>query len=149
MQNATKEVDRDRRPADVNFSTLRSLGLDQQQLNLLKGQGYLERDKRSLAHAGYWRLRFRQDGSLRTIYLGNESETVDQVRRELDKLQSPCRRRRELQRAVRRGNQIVRGVKLRLMPFLGQFGVHFHGDALRKIRSRMSIQKSYSAERKH
>ena len=58
------------------YPALRQLGLSDSELLAVRRQGYLERDPRGGRGAGYWRLRFRDHGSLRTIYVGNDTEWI-------------------------------------------------------------------------
>jgi hypothetical protein len=71
---------------------------------------------------------------LRTVYLGREPGRLAHVQRELGALQEKRTLKREQARAVRRGREVLRGAKARLAPVLEQFGYHFHGDAIRKLR---------------
>jgi hypothetical protein len=115
------------------YPALRRLGLSDPELLALRRQGYLERDPRGGRGAGYWRLRFRDHGSLRTIYVGNDSEWVACVRAELLRLQAARRRRLALQRELRLAKQGIRTAKQRLAPLLNQVGYHYHGHTIRKF----------------
>ena len=116
------------------FPALRALGLGDDDLAIVRRNGYLQQDRRAGQGVGYWRLRFRQAGRLRTVYLGRDARRVSLVQRELSTLQAKRTARREQARAVRRGRDVLRGAKARLTPILGQYGYHFHGDVIRKLR---------------
>lgn len=102
---------------------------------MLRRQGYLEARPCGTAPPGYWRLRFRQEQTLRTVYLGNDISLVQHVEQELSRLQFVRRRQRELKRAVRSGRLALRSAKQHLAPVLFELGYHYHGDTLRKSRT--------------
>ncbi len=108
------EVGSRKRAADDPFVTIRRLGLDDQQLNLLRRGGYLERDRRWPAHDCHWLLRFRQHHALHTIHLGKDAELAGRVVRELTTLRATLSPRRELRRTVRQARQLMRETKYRL-----------------------------------
>jgi hypothetical protein len=117
-----------------SFPALRALGLGDDDLAIVRRNGYLQQDRRACQGGGYWRLRFRKGGRLRTVYLGREPRRVDPVKRELSLLQARRTARREQVREVRQGREVLRGAKARLAPILEQYGYHFHGDVIRKLR---------------
>ena len=118
------------------WPVIASLGLTAEQLELLGRQGYVECRARGSAHGGYWRLRFRQNGSLRSVYLGIDVARVNQLKRELTQLQAAHHQLRELQRAVRQGTACIRQWKQQLSPILRDCGWHFHGHEVRRFRNR-------------
>ena len=60
--------------ADIidRWPVLASLQLTAEQLVLLGAQGYIECRAAGSAHGGNWRLRFRQNKSLKSVYLGTD-----------------------------------------------------------------------------
>jgi hypothetical protein len=135
--SASGEADRD---ADVQrFPVLQQLGLLSAELVALREQGYLTQDDRGHGHAGYWRLRFRFDGRMRTIYLGRDVELLDRVREELGLLREPRRIRRQLVDVARQTRQALRAAKQRLAGPLRQIGMRFHGDCIRKCRRKQLL----------
>ena len=54
------------------FPALQAHGLGDDDLPVLRRNGYLQQDRRDADGDGYWRLRFRKEGRLRTVYLGRE-----------------------------------------------------------------------------
>jgi hypothetical protein len=118
----------------ASFPALVALGLGDDDLAVLRRNGYVQQDRRRADGGGYGRLRFRKEGRLRTVYLGREPGRLARVRRELRTLQATRTARREQRRAVRRRREVVRRAKARLAPVLEQFGFHFHGDLIRKLR---------------
>jgi hypothetical protein len=118
----------------ASFPALTALGLEEVDLAALRRNGYLQYDRRLADGSGYWRMRFRKEGRLRTIYLGREPGVVAGVRRELSNLQAKRTAKRQQAQAVRQGREVLRRAKARLTPVLEQFGYHFHGIAIRKLR---------------
>lgn len=129
-----QEIEKALRADSEQFVALHSLGLDDQELTVLSRQGYIQRDIRLASGRGYWRLRFRIVRRTRTVYLGTNELFVEQVKRELDWLQSARRRKRKLARAVHSGKNVLRQAKARIVPALAELGFHYHGDSLRKRR---------------
>ena len=79
-----------------HFSALLALGLGDADFQLLSRQGYLEFDRRSAAgNAGCWRLRFRREGRLRTVYVGIDVQRLARARRELAAIQFDHRQRHQ------------------------------------------------------
>jgi hypothetical protein len=124
-------------PADfaARWPVIASLRLTAEQLELLKRQGYVECRAAGSA-LGYWRLRFRQNKSLKSVYLGGEAARVNQLKRELLDLQAAHHQFGELQRVVRRSTVCIRQWKQQLSPILQACGCHFHGHAVRRFRNR-------------
>lgn len=116
------------------FAALRRVGLGDAELTAISRQGYVQRDRR-LGGNSYWRLRFRFQQRMRTVYLGNDERIVAECRRELIELQAPKQRSRQLARSVRDGKRALRKAKARLEPLLGELGFHYHGDRIRRIRN--------------
>ena len=118
------------------YFALRALGLNEQELRLLRRRGRLELDRRWPAHDGHWQLQFRQCGSLRTIELGNDAKLAGRVLHELSMLRSAHCPRRELRCAVQQGRQLLREVKQRLTLMAPELGLRYDGGSLRKSRRR-------------
>jgi hypothetical protein len=117
-----------------SFTALSQLGLTAAEMTSLKRQGYIQRDPRRAATLGYWRLRFRCQRRLRTVYLGTCDEFVASVRAELAAWQAPYRKRRQLSLNVKNGRRALRQAKRQLAPLMAAIGLHYHGDTLRKSR---------------
>jgi hypothetical protein len=104
----------------------------------LRHQGYLTQHDPGHG-SGYWRLRFRLDGRLRAIYVGQDAELLDCVRKELRLLREG---RHTLQRLVqfeKQARRVLRDAKKRLSEPLQQLGMYYHGDAIRKRRSKQAV----------
>ena len=129
-------------PAAQSFPTLHRLGLQRAELEVLRRQGGLVCDDRG--SCGYWRLRFRFAGRTRAVYLGRQLRLVAEVRGELELLRRERRARRELEEITAAGKRTLRAAKRRLEPVLQQLGLHYHGDALRKIRGGLAVACSRS-----
>ena len=120
--------------ATDEYFALRSIGLGDRELSLLRRTGYLEPDRRWPAHCCRWLLRFREHQSLRTIHLGNDAKLAGRVLRELSILRSTLCPRRELRRAVQQARQLLRHVKYQLTMCAPDLDLH--AKARRKSRRR-------------
>src|SRR5438477_13219185 len=116
------------------FLALRQLGLGQRELAALGQQGYLQRDHRGDSDSGYWRLRFRFDHRMRTVYLGRDEDVIKQVKAELQALQYQGRFRRRAEQLAKQGRRLLRDAKQRVSSVLHPRGIHYHGDAIRNMR---------------
>src|SRR3569623_1155842 len=95
--------------APESYPTLRALGLRESELEILKHQGYLSCDRRHRSDgAGYWRLRFREDGQNRAIYVGQDLAFVEEVKDELMQLRAARRGWRELEHMMRHARRALR-----------------------------------------
>ncbi len=119
---------------DQSLSALRQLGLGDEELIALRSQGYLQRDQRVGGKQPYWRLRFRFQGRLRTVYLGTDVAVVASVRHELAELQAPRDKQNGLSDQLTDGKRALRQAKERMKPILAEMGFHWHGDTIRKFR---------------
>lgn len=134
-----KQLDRwQAAPAGEPADALRSLGLDDREVEALGRQGYLSR-RPGGANGDYWRLRFRDDGRLRTVYVGSDVGLVAAVRRELAELRSRRTARLRRRTLVATVNRSYREWKRKAGDLLEPFGLHFHGKKLRKVRSRPEV----------
>lgn len=122
------------RIATEPYSTLRRLGLGDEELATLRRKGYLEQDDRGQGHAGYWRIRFRVGDRARTVYVGRDVDLVERVRTELQDLQKGRRRSRQLATLASDVRKNLRAAKRQLEPVLKEMGHHYHGNAIRKTR---------------
>ena len=118
-----------------HFPALCALGLENADLQLLRRQGYLEFDRRSAGgSAGCWRLRFRREGRLRTVYVGTDDQRLDRVRRELAAIQFAHRQHHQQAQMLRLAKQLLKRAKAQAAPMARQVGFHFHGRVLRRNR---------------
>lgn len=90
-----------------------------------------------------WRLRFRENGRLRTITVGRDPEFLAQVRQELAELQTPRRRRLDRRRFLRGEKQKLRDYKHRAANLIRSLGFHFHGTTMRR-RRKLMVKESNS-----
>ncbi len=120
----------------VTYHELQNLGLTEPDLAALRMQGYVEQDYRANGRPRAWRLRFRSDGHLRTVYLGIDQQRAVRVQTELAALQAKMTGQCQLKRVVRQAQQTSREIKRQFAPILAALGVHYHGHALRKLRRR-------------
>jgi ABC-type cobalamin transport system ATPase subunit len=121
-------------PAAGPFAALRALGLDQQQLMSLSHQGYLHQDRRSSMRMPCWRLRFRHQDRIRTVYVGTNLELVGRLKRELHQLRAHSEQQRSLEATVRTAKRMLRKIKRELGPALATEDLYYHGDSIRKRR---------------
>jgi hypothetical protein len=114
---------------------LAKLDLNEVKLAALRRQGrvYGERRKKTTK---VFRLRFRVDGRLCTIYIGTNEKEARQLAAELREWQR-CRRHELAGNHLRRQvNQVRRDCNRRLAQVVGTEGYRMHGSAIRKIRKR-------------
>ena len=123
---------------EEQLTVLRQLGVNRDELSELRRQGYIQPFKRRPGTIGYARLRFRCQGRMRTIYLGNDKALIAAVQRELALLRNADRNDRNLARTVRDGKRALRKAKSKLAPILAELGFHYHGDTIRKFRAKQA-----------
>jgi hypothetical protein len=87
----------------------------------------------------YYKLRFRMDSKQHVRYVGNNPEFVDQVQRELTRLQSRTRSHRQLHALIQEANKCLRRTKEQLRPLLPLAGRCFHGREIRRRPGRDDV----------
>jgi hypothetical protein len=113
------------------FPALASLALGKEHLAALAKQGNLRADHSSPGRR-YYKLRFRMNSKQCVRYVGNNPKFVDQVQRELIRLQATTKSRQQLHRLIREANECLRRTKHQLKPLLLLAGRHFHGREIRR-----------------
>ncbi|QDU92497.1 hypothetical protein [Lignipirellula cremea] len=116
------------------FAVFRSLNLTDEQVEALRTQGFVSRERRG-ENRIYFKLRFRFQGRQLVRCLGAKAALVRRVEQALAKIQAQRKRRAQLTNAARRSRQTLRLTRLLLAPLLQAAGFQFHGLAVRKIRS--------------
>lgn len=99
----------------------------------LTQQGFVAEEPRG--NRRRYKLRFRRDGRQTVRYVGS-AERAEAVKRELNQLQQDVQLERELKAWVKRTNQRLREAKRQLEPLLNAQGFAFHGQAIRKPRTK-------------
>ena len=130
------------------WPALRALGLEVRELEAVGRQGYLSR-RPGGGGGDYWRLRFRLEGRLRTVYVGSDVVLVAAVRRELAELRGRRTARRRRRALVAGTQRNYRAWKRRAGVLLAPFGLHFHWNTLRKVRSRPAVEGNIQHEAYH
>jgi hypothetical protein len=82
----------------------------------------------------FYRLRYRQEGRQRSIYLGCDPALAEAVRCRLRELQAPLRWRREGDRLWAKGQALYREFKAQTERELRSVGLRFHGNEVRGAR---------------
>src|SRR5262245_57621597 len=118
----------------MKFPLLRGLGLAEDDLAALRGQGFISCERRRAEHAPIYKLRYRTDGRQRTRYLGTDLSIVDSVRCELAELQKSVKDDRKMRQVLRFVRRRLRHCQKLLAPLLAQGGYTFHGRVLRRRR---------------
>ena len=127
------------RKSDVmarSFPALASLGLSREHIEALALQGKLRAEDSSQGKY-YYKLRFRVGSRQLVRYVGNNPQFIDQVQRELTRLQTRARSCRYLHRLIREANKCLRRTKHQLKLLLPLTGRVFHG---REIRRRLECK---------
>ena len=82
----------------------------------------------------YFQLAWREAGRQRRFYLGRSLELVDRVRKLLDQLQQPHRRRRLFARLKRQARSALRRWMAEIRPQMAQWGIQLKGFEFRGTR---------------
>ncbi len=115
------------------FPALASLALSGEHLAALAKQGTLRaegfgRDKR------YYKLRFRMGSQQHVRYVGINPKFVEQVQRELTRLQTRARSCQQLHRLIREANECLRRTKHQLKHLPPLADRCFYGREIRRQR---------------
>ena len=113
-----------------SYPALTALGLEREHLAALARGATCMRSRLARAGATGSSAFGSPAGSVR--YVGNHPGFVDQVRRELVRLQAPAKSRRHLRRLVRAANECLRRTRQQLNPLLPLAGRCFHGREIRR-----------------
>ena len=102
-------------------------------LAALASQGFVAAETRP-GRSPTCKLRWREGGRQRVIYLGSDPATADAVRAGLAALQAPRDARRELARLMARARKELALLKKSLGPAMAARGYRYHGFAARRPR---------------
>jgi len=117
----------------LSSPALASLALSKEHLAVLVKQGNLRAEGSSQSKL-YYKLRFRMGPKQHVRYVGNNPVFVDQVRRELIRLQAHTKACRDLRRLIREANECLRRTKCELRSVLPLAGSVFYGREIRRRR---------------
>jgi hypothetical protein len=82
----------------------------------------------------YFKMVCRRGGRQRSVYLGSDEDFMEEVRVQLEQLQAPGRRRRELEASCRALRAQARQVRQALSTELAKHGLVTHGHEIRGWR---------------
>jgi len=114
---------------------LRCLRLSHADFEELKTQGFVSAQSRGLKGPRFV-LRFRSGGRQKVRYIGTDPARAERVRKELAELQKERRLGLERSKLRRQARRMLREAKVHLEPLLNAAGYAFHGQAIRRCRSR-------------
>ena len=110
-----------------------ALGLQPDELEALRRQGHVTRERRGTRVIA--KLRWRQRGQQRVIYLGSDHRQAAAIHAALNALRWPLRFKQRLKARAAQVSKILRSIKPRLAQVADQAGMHFHGRRLRRRRT--------------
>jgi len=114
--------------------SLSALSLNDEDLNALRRQGSVCREKRG--GETYYKLRFRSAGGQQRVrYLGKDLTVATKIRQELEVLQFPRRQLQSLRRNNIDARKLLHRVKQTSRSGLEELGFCYHGFQIRKRRS--------------
>jgi hypothetical protein len=100
----------------------------------LSRQGYVVeswRQYRGRRLGPYYRLRYRERGRMRSVYLGRDAVLAEEVRGRLSELQRPLRRKREAHKRWKKERAYLRILKARWEAELRKIGLRLKGFEVR------------------
>ncbi len=112
--------------------TLDQLKLTPAQMMAVAATGYLVTDDRN--RRTYFKLRYRMSGRQKVKYIGANVEKAAKIQAELRLLQQRRNAERNLRRLNERARAHLKAMKRKLEPTLQEFGLTFHGLAVRRPR---------------
>jgi hypothetical protein len=127
------------RDLDKVQTLLAELELDSADVAALRRQGFVSREVRGGGRIVY-KLRFRLDRRQRVKCLGADEELARRVEETLSRLQRPRRKTLVIGRLTREAARLLRDGKRRIEPWLDAAGYRFHGQAIRRPRSRKGAE---------
>ena len=116
---------------------LMGLGLGPDELKSLRNQGFLASEFRVRAGrrwGPYYKLRWRQNGRQRVLYLGIDENAVSEIRKVLETWQQPVRLEKEVNSLFRRTRRALKSLKDVLTPQICDDGKNWHGYESRRTR---------------
>ena len=97
-------------------------------------QGFLAQEFRQ-GRGPYYKLRWRQGGRQRVLYLGRDPARAERVRALLEHLQRPLRLARQLARLLQETRKHLHKAKSLLESQAQTQGLHYHGYSARRTLS--------------
>ena len=124
----------DARPARERLT---ELGLGQEELEILRGQGFVAPEFRVRAGRRWgpcYKLRWRQNGRQRVFYLGTDENAVAEIRKALEAWQQPVRLEKEVNNLFRQTRKALKSLKDALTPQVSDDDKKWHGYTSRRPR---------------
>lgn len=109
------------------------------ELARLAHNGFVSGERLPSGNVAY-KLRFRGDNMRehsrrqRVLYIGTNRQLAESIRAELERRQTPVRRRRKHRALAAQARTVLRAAKQKLGPALAARGIHFHGYDIRQRR---------------
>jgi hypothetical protein len=116
---------------------LMQLGLGQEELEALRHQGFVAPEFRVRAGRRWgpcYKLRWRQHGRQRVLYLGIDASAVNEIRAALERWQQTARLQKEVERLFRQTRKALQSLKDALSPQISAAGKRWHGYQSRRPR---------------
>ena len=117
---------------------LMQLGLGEEELDALRHQGFVAPEFRVRAGRRWgpcYKLRWRQHGRQRVLYLGIDEDVVSEIRAALERWQQTARLQKEIEGLFRQTRTAMRSLKDTLAPQISAAGMSWHGYQPRRPRS--------------
>ena len=102
-------------------------------LAALSAQGFVSQETRPSGATTY-KLRWREGGRQKVVYLGSDPAAAAAVRAGLAALQAPRDARRELARLMARARKELAAMKKAMEPAMAARGYRYHGFTARRTR---------------
>ena len=113
---------------------LEVIGLDAEQLDAVRRQGFISRETRG--RLTIFKLRFLLHGKQRVKYLGTDEQRVAAIQAALNKLQEGRVLDRRLRDLNQQARERLKESKQRLLPLMAGSGWRFHGRVIRRMRKK-------------
>lgn len=113
------------------------LGLGQEELDALRNQGFVAPEYRVRAGRRWgpcYKLRWRQEGRQRVLYLGIDERAVSEIRAALERWQRTARLHKEVEELFRQTRKSLKSLKNALTPQICVNGKRWHGYETRRPR---------------
>lgn len=127
-------------PQEVQHARQRltGLGLGAEDLESLRSQGFVNpefRYRSGRRWGPYYKLRWRQNGRQRVLYLGADEIAVSRIRKALEVWQQPVRLAKEAENLLRQTRTALKSLRDLLTPQISEDGRIWHGYGSRRPRN--------------